>query len=107
MTGQLHITVFFWGGGGASIKGCINLITSDSEDIYNVTRYFSIIFIEESLFKILSSTTIFNVDNCKKYFLSIKSAYKNYFCRNHLTQKSQDFTRLLTIKICHHSNIYI
>ncbi len=29
--------------------------------------------------KILSSTTIFNVDNCKKYFLSIKSA--NDFCR--------------------------
>ncbi len=32
--------------------------------------------------KILSSTTVFNVDNNKKCFLSSKSAYYNDFCRN-------------------------
>ncbi len=52
-----------------SVIGCIHLIKNNTKDI-NVTKhiYFKYmlhsIFIEES--KILSSTTVFNIDNNKK-----------------------------------------
>ncbi len=54
---------------------------SDRKEMYNVTKYS---FIKESLgkityitvcTKILSSTTVFNIDDKNKHFLSSKTAY--------------------------------
>ncbi len=69
-------------------QGCINLIKTDSKDIYNVKKisvYINVIVLN-FLFtkkswnimvstKIFSSSSIFNIDNNKKHFLSSKSAY--------------------------------
>ncbi len=38
--------------------------------------------------KILSSTTVFNIDNNKKYFLSIKLAYYIVFLKDLMTLKT-------------------
>ncbi len=63
------------------------LIKSDSKDIYIVAKYFDLKCKCWSFYlskdpemtmvstKIWSSTTVFNINNNKKYFLSTKSAY--------------------------------
>jgi len=48
------------------------LFTSDNKNINNY-KWIAISA------KILSSTTVFNIDNTKKYFLSSKSSYYNDF----------------------------
>jgi len=66
----------------------VKLIKSGSEDIYYVTKFYfkccffsfpSIKKILKNVFtvttKILRSTTVFNIDNNEKCFLSTKSAY--------------------------------
>ncbi len=57
------------------------LIKSDSKDIYNVTKYsFHQRILEKKTYitvytKILSSTTVFNINNKNKSFSSSKTAY--------------------------------
>jgi len=75
------------------LQRCIKLIKSDSKDIYNVTKDVLSLFIwtsyssknpEKSVSvstEILSSTTVFNIDNKNKCFLSSKSAYYKDFWR--------------------------
>ncbi len=62
-------------------QGHIDLIKSDSKDIYNVTNDHQRI-LEKCITvftKILSSTIVFSINNNNKCFLSMKSAYWNDF----------------------------
>jgi len=70
-------------------QGCISLIKIDSKNVYNVTKEISISnkycsfelhqnILKENALRFpqtLSSTTLFNIDNNKKCFLSSKSSY--------------------------------
>ncbi len=53
----------------------IKLIKRDSKDIYNVTKYLYSQYIlgKDVFLQIISSTTVFYIDNNKKWFLRIKS----------------------------------
>ncbi len=70
-------------------QGCINLIKSDSKYIYNVTKdYIQInavfeLYIQQNVqkrmyhgfHKNVNNITVLSIDNNRKCFLSIKSAY--------------------------------
>ncbi len=76
-------------------QGCIKLIKSDSKDLQYIfflinAVLLNFLFIKESWkikyitfsTKIWSSTTVFNIDNNQKWFLSSKSVYYNDFWRS-------------------------
>ncbi len=70
-------------------QGCIKFIESNSKDIYNVTKIYisnkrcsfelsiHLWFLKNKMYQFPqnSSTTVFNIDNNQKCFLSSKSAY--------------------------------
>ncbi len=95
-------------------QGCIKLIKSDSKLIYKIFIFqinavlLNCLFIQESwkkktwfLTKILCSTTVFNIDNNQKCFLSSKSAYQNDFWRSCDTE---DWSNDAENTAAHHRN---
>ncbi len=66
-------------------QGCVKLVKSESKDIYKVSKFIfqikavllNFLFIKSWIKRIMvptkySSTSVFNIDNSKKYFLSSK-----------------------------------
>ncbi len=80
------------------------LIKSNSkDDLFQINAVLlNFIFIKESS-KILSSTTVFNINNNYKYLLITKSALEG-FLKNHVTLKTG--VMMLKIQLCHHRNTW-
>ncbi len=84
-------------------QGCIKLMKSDTKDIYNVQKIsisYKCCSFELSTI-ILSSLTVFIIDNNQKCFLSSKSAYENDFWRSCDTE---DWSNDAENSAAHHRN---